>query len=349
MARTGHLAHPAEPVHDGEQAGRRPVETRPLHHLVELLQDQVRRQVVTGEQPQQRAVVAHRHGRLHPVAHHVAHGLEVAAVPERYDVEPVAAHQDAPLGRQVPGGDLHVRVGAAGLGEQGALELQGDAVLAVVAAGVVEVDGGPPGEFPGDHHVLVGEGGRALGPDQAERADLAAPGGERDDERLAQAEGLGGDDPLRGEGGAAALVVLPVVEDRLVLGQAAGDGGVRREVDVLPRVSEPLHLLVQRPLAPQRGRRSRRTPGSARRTGWPTSGGKTSTAATSAKAGTTNSASSRQVVSMSSVVPIRTAAVESSATWPRASSSSARCRAMSLISTTITISPQTDPPVSSRW
>ncbi len=52
---------------------------------------------------------------------------------------------------------------------------------------------------------------------------------------------------------------------------------------------------------------------------------------------------------MSSVVPIFTAAVERRVTWPRASSSSARCRATSLISTTITISPHTSPPVSSRW
>ncbi|SCE62352.1 hypothetical protein GA0115253_1103711 [Streptomyces sp. Termitarium-T10T-6] len=52
---------------------------------------------------------------------------------------------------------------------------------------------------------------------------------------------------------------------------------------------------------------------------------------------------------MSSVVPIRTAAVESRATWPRACSSSSRCRAMSVISTTIAISPQPSPSASSRW
>ncbi|SCE62350.1 hypothetical protein GA0115253_1103710 [Streptomyces sp. Termitarium-T10T-6] len=81
------------------------------------------------------------------------------AVLERYDVEPVAADQDALVGGEVAGGDLDVRVGPPGLGEQGSLEFAGDAVLVVVPAGVVEGDARPDGEFPGDGHVLVVEEG----------------------------------------------------------------------------------------------------------------------------------------------------------------------------------------------
>lgn len=82
----------------------------------------------------------------------------MAGVRKGHDIEPVAADLRTLADRQIAGGDLDVRVGFSRFGEQGALEFQGDAVLTRVAAGVVEVDGGPDRELLGDHHVLLGEG-----------------------------------------------------------------------------------------------------------------------------------------------------------------------------------------------
>lgn len=64
------------------------------------------------------------------------------------------------------------------------------------AARVVEVDGDPSGELPGDDHVLVREDGRVSGPDQAEDADRLAAHGDRHDDRGVHTEGPVGGDPF---------------------------------------------------------------------------------------------------------------------------------------------------------
>jgi hypothetical protein len=98
---------------------------------------------------------------------------------ERDHIEPVPAHADMGTGGQVAAGDLHRRLPGELLRQQAALQGQGGGPLAGVAAGIVQREGGPGGEFLGEQHVVRLEGLRALAAEEYRHAERHSAGAYR--------------------------------------------------------------------------------------------------------------------------------------------------------------------------
>ncbi len=138
----------------------------------------VGRQFQLGEVACRDAQPAHGGGGVQSVPDDVAHQQGDAGAGQGNDVEPVAAHPG--LGGQVVVGDLHGALLGQAAREQAALQGQGEGVLAGVAAGVVDAEGGAGGQFLGQPAVVVAEGGRVLRAVEGGDPEQYAAGEQRD-------------------------------------------------------------------------------------------------------------------------------------------------------------------------
>ena len=123
-------------VEDGVDAGDDLVLAEVAHQAVERLQQVGRRQVEPGVGPHRRAQLAHHRRRAHAAAHHVADDQRGPPAAELDHVVPVAADLGALDAGAVVGRDLEVVEVEALLGQQAALQLVGDRVLARGRLGV---------------------------------------------------------------------------------------------------------------------------------------------------------------------------------------------------------------------
>ena len=190
--------------------------------VVEVGEEFVGGQVDVGEGAYGGAQPAHGGGGVDAVADDVADDEGDPGAGQRDDVEPVAAHAGLAAGGQVAGGDLECRLVGQRLREQAALQGHGGGAFAGVAAGVVDGDGGPGGEFLGEPQVVLLEGFGAVAAGEEGDAEGGAVGAHRHDHqgvgsRLAGPGGCGVVGCPAGECG-----VVCCVQGAVALGQAAG-------------------------------------------------------------------------------------------------------------------------------
>ncbi len=147
--------------------------------VVDVPEQDVRRQVEPGQGADGGAQPSHRRGGPQTVTHHVTHHQGGPLARQRDDVEPVAADLGAAAARDVAVGDLDAGGLRHLLGQQGALQGEGGGALAGVEAGVVEGAAGPVREFDGEGQVVPVEALPVAGPADHQQPDHQAPGAQR--------------------------------------------------------------------------------------------------------------------------------------------------------------------------
>ena len=158
-------------------------------HVVELGEELVGRQIDICQSAYGGTQQAHGGSGVDAVADGVADNEGHACPGQRDDVEPVSAYPCLGVGGKVARIGLHGQKAGQVLRQQAALQGHGGGTLTLVAAGVVEGDGGHGRDLPGIGQVIMAERAGAAAAPERHRADQDAACRQLHRDQRAQAVG----------------------------------------------------------------------------------------------------------------------------------------------------------------